>query len=195
MSTVLCFGDSNTWGFVPGSLDERFPWEVRWPGVLQQLLGEEWRVLEEGLPGRTTVLDSAFAAGRNGREYLVPCLESHRPLDAVAIFLGTNDLQDRYAMTASDIARGIALLAQIARAAASQVLLLGLPRLGAGLPETMLLAREKAAELPRLLGAAAADLGVPVVDLAHVAYSDLDGVHLDPAGHRAVAEAVAAALR
>ena len=32
IKTVLCYGDSNTWGYMPET-DGRFPWEVRWPGI------------------------------------------------------------------------------------------------------------------------------------------------------------------
>ena len=54
MRTILCYGDSNTWGSDPETR-ERFPEDVRWPGVLRMRLGEEYRVMEEGLPGSTTV--------------------------------------------------------------------------------------------------------------------------------------------
>src|SRR5659263_446679 len=135
--TILCYGDSNTWGFVPGSEGERFLWEVRWPGVLQAELGSEYRVIEEGLSGRTTVLDNPLEAYRNGREYLLPCLHSHQPLDLVVIFLGTNDLGDRYPLPPLDIARGAASLAQIVLNSESgpdfkapAVLLCALPRIG-----------------------------------------------------------------
>src|SRR5919197_920349 len=112
MRTVLCFGDSNTWGFDPET-QQRFPRDVRWPGRLQGMLGEAWHVVEEGLNGRTTTLDSPISPGKNGLDYLVPCLESHAPLDAVVLYLGTNDLADRYAMTATDIARAAARLAAV----------------------------------------------------------------------------------
>jgi lysophospholipase L1-like esterase len=201
--TVLCFGDSNTWGFVPSGNGARFDRETRWPGVLQGLLGAEWRVVEEGLNGRTTTLDSPLAPYRNGREYLLPCLESHMPLDHVVLYLGTNDLQDRYSMTPLDVARAATGLGRLVRRSetgpdggAPEVLVLGLPRLGRDLPETMREARAKAEELPRCFALAAAEAGVPVLELAErVAYDDEDGIHLDAAGHRAVAEAVAEALR
>lgn len=197
MRTVLCFGDSNTWGYVPGSAGERFPWEVRWPGVLQRELGEAYRVLEEGLNGRTTVLDNPLSPYRNGRDYLIPCLDTHRPLDLVVIFLGTNDLSDRYALPPIDIARGAATLAAIARASegSPQALLLGLPRLGAAIDESMAGAPAKAAELPRCFRLAAEEAGVPLLDLSElVAYADEDGIHLDADGHTAVGLAVARAV-
>lgn len=197
MKTILCFGDSNTWGYVPGSEGERFPWETRWPGVLQRELGDGYRVIEEGLNGRTTMLDNPLQPYRNGRDYLMPCLESHRPLDLVVVFLGTNDLSDRYGLPPIDIARGAATLAQLARQSEGnpQALLLGLPRLGANLDESMAGAAVKARELPRCFRIAAAEAGVRLLDLSeHAAYTDLDGIHLDADGHTAVALAVAQAV-
>ena len=203
--SILCYGDSNTWGYVPGSEGERFPWEVRWPGVLQAELGDKFRVIEEGLSGRTTVLDNPLEQYRNGREYLLPCLQSHQPLDLVVIFLGTNDLCDRYSLPPLDIARGAALLAQIALRSetgpgygAPAVLLCSLPRLGdtSTLADTFSGGAAKAADLSRYFQVAATEVGVPLLDLSEVTvYDDADGVHLNAGGHRAVALAVARVAR
>ncbi len=198
MRTILCFGDSNTWGYVPGGDGRRFAWDVRWPGVLQTMLGGDYRVIEEGLNGRTTLLDNPLKPYRSGREYLIPCLETHKPLDLVVVFLGTNDLCDRYGMLAIDIARAAASLCDLARQSegSPRALLLGLPRLGAGLDESMRGAAAKAAELPRCFREAAAELDLPLLDLSEVAaYTDEDGIHLDEGGHRAVGLAVAQAVR
>jgi len=201
--TVLCYGDSNTHGWRPDG-GGRWPLDVRWTGVLAEELGPEWRVVEEGLNSRTTVHDDPLTPHRNGREYLVPCLASHAPLDAVTIFLGMNDLKARFAVGASDIAAGVGALAALVLASGAgpggappRVLLLGLPRLGrieGGWEESFAGAQEKAARLPGLLEATAADLGVGFLDLPTVACSDLDGVHLDEAAHRAIGEAVARSL-
>ena len=52
MKTILCFGDSNTWGYNPENR-QRFGPEERWTGILRNSLGEDYRVIEEGLNGRT----------------------------------------------------------------------------------------------------------------------------------------------
>ncbi|MGC9975059.1 MAG: SGNH/GDSL hydrolase family protein [Gaiellaceae bacterium] len=204
-STILCYGDSNTWGFVPGSEGERFSWEERWPGVLQAELGADYRVIEEGLSGRTTVLDNPLEPYRNGREYLLPCLQSHQPLDLVVIFLGTNDLGDRYSLPPLDIARGAAQLALMALRSetgpgyeAPAVLLCSLPRIGdtSSIVDTFSGAAAKAADLLRCFRIAADEVGVPLLDLSQAtAYDDADGVHLNAEGHRAVALAVAQSAR
>jgi lysophospholipase L1-like esterase len=104
--TILRYGDSNTRGFDPEP-GERFPEDVRWPGVLRTRLGDDYRVIEEGLSGRTTVWDDPIeGVHKNGRTYLRPCLESHSPVDLIALMLGTNDLKKRFGSSASDIAQG-----------------------------------------------------------------------------------------
>jgi lysophospholipase L1-like esterase len=88
---ILCYGDSNTWGF-EASTQERLERGDRWPGVLQRELGDDVHVIEEAQNGRTTVFDVPFEPHRNGLAYLPVSLETHHPLDAVVIDLGTNDL-------------------------------------------------------------------------------------------------------
>lgn len=90
MKTLLCYGDSNTWGH---NADNGERLDNRYPRILQQLLGAQWNVVEEGCPGRTTVYDIPTDPYLNGRTYLYPCLHSHRPIDIVILMLGTNDLQ------------------------------------------------------------------------------------------------------
>src|SRR5476651_2205463 len=90
--TVLCYGDSNTWGQKPDK-SGRYPADIRWTGRLQQLLGNGYYIIEEGLGSRTTDLDYDKKSGRNGKIYLIPCLESHNPIDVVVLMLGTNDLK------------------------------------------------------------------------------------------------------
>ncbi|MEY8877355.1 MAG: GDSL-type esterase/lipase family protein, partial [Leptothrix sp. (in: b-proteobacteria)] len=118
--SVLCLGDSNTHGSVPmRSLNDaqRWPFAQRWPGVLQHEVGASWRVVEEGLPGRTLVgPDPVEGADRHALFYMPACLQSHRPLDALVVMLGTNDLKARFQVQARDLAGGLhALLDTIAQ--------------------------------------------------------------------------------
>jgi len=104
---ILAFGDSNTWGQVPGSDNAlRYPSNIRWTGVLQSLLGENYEVIEEGLNGRTTNINSPDKSGKNGKEYLLPCLESQMPIDIIILALGTNDLKIKYNRTPEEIVKG-----------------------------------------------------------------------------------------
>jgi lysophospholipase L1-like esterase len=197
MRTLLCFGDSNTWGYDPGG-GERFPREVRWPGRLATALGEEWEVIAEGLNGRTATLDSPLSEGRNGLTYLLPCLHSHAPIDLVVVYLGTNDVADRYSLPAPDVAAAVGRLVRVIRTseagprgAAPEVLVVCPPPFGR-LPEGGdAHSGEKSRRLGRSFAEVCSELGCELLDLDGIArYSDLDGIHLDRAGHAAVATAV-----
>ncbi len=119
MYRILCFGDSNTWGYIPLRAS-RYPESVRWPARLEAILcesGKTFTILEEGLCGRTTTIEDENESGRNGLPYLKPCIQSHQPLDLVILALGVNDLKTRFQQTAEDVARGIGQLVEITKAA------------------------------------------------------------------------------
>lgn len=93
MKTILAYGDSLTWGYDAETAD-RHPYESRWPTVLERTLGDGYRVVPEGLNGRTTMYDDAgVAADRNGARVLPTILATHQPVDLVILLLGTNDLK------------------------------------------------------------------------------------------------------
>ena len=107
MKSILAFGDSNTWGLVPGSKTlERYPDTVRWTGILQKSVSDT-RIIEEGLCGRTTVFEDALRPGRKGVASLSISLESQCPVDAVILMLGTNDCKAFYNVTPETIGLGI----------------------------------------------------------------------------------------
>lgn len=103
---ILCYGDSNTWGYVPG-VGTRFDDYTRWTGVLQQLLGEDYQVLEAGLNGRTSSFDDPYCDYLNGRKALTGTLIEQKPLDLLILSLGTNDLKYTNAI---GVGRGITAL-------------------------------------------------------------------------------------
>ena len=109
MKSVLAFGDSNTWGLIPGSRNkERYPFDVRWTGILQNRC-KSVRIIEEGLCGRTTAYEDELRPGRNGVLALPKILESHYPLDAVILMLGTNDCKSAFHAFPEKIGKGIEL--------------------------------------------------------------------------------------
>lgn len=112
MKRILCFGDSNTWGFIGGSDGERMPADVRWPGVMQAELGREYLVIEEAQNGRTTLWDDpSHLVNKNGSKHLPVALESQSPLDLLIVMLGTNDLKNHFNLNALAIAHGCGVLA------------------------------------------------------------------------------------
>jgi len=115
MKRILCFGDSNTWGYDP-EIDARYDNKTRWPCVMGSVLGDEYEIVEEGMNGRTTVWDDPVDGLMSGLNYLKPCLLSHKPLDLVIIMLGTNDLKDRFCVSAYEIAKSAGRLVQMVQA-------------------------------------------------------------------------------
>lgn len=213
LKTVLCFGDSNTWGYDPDAsagspFPRRHPPATRWTGVLARELGPEWRVIEEGQNGRTTVFVDPFIPCRVGRDYLPAALESHKPLDVVVLMLGTNDLKAVNAAPASQIAEGAAVLARMILASDAgletrppKLLLMAPPAIGdvAGLTdgeEKFAGAEAKSRRLPELYLRHSRVLRCGFLNAQEFTQpSPADGVHLDAANHlalgRVVAEAVA----
>lgn len=211
MKNVLCFGDSNTWGFIPESITapfpERHPHSVRWTGVLARELGSAFRVIEEGQNGRTTVHDDPFATMRNGKTVLPAILESHKPLDLVVLMLGTNDLKNVYGSSPGEIAMGVKILAQMILNSDSGInnlppkLLImcppvigdqtDLPDIAAKFPN----ARHDSRQLPRYYESLAQTLGCGYLNTQTLIEPGSDGIHLDAAAHAKLGTAVAAAVK
>lgn len=114
MKTIVCFGDSNTYGY-DAVTDWRFDENTRYPGVLRHLAGPDYRIIEEGLSGRTTVFRDPINEGMAGLDYLYPCLMSHGPFDILVIMLGTNDCKERFSATPKNIADGMKRLIEKAK--------------------------------------------------------------------------------
>jgi len=201
MKTVLCFGDSNTWGYDPdASAASPFPIrhspEARWTGVI-----------EEGQNGRTTVFEDPLVPYRVGRDYLPAALESHKPLDVVALMLGTNDLKALIGAPATQIVEGAGVLAEIILGsdagplARPPKLLLAAPAAVGSfahlpdLEEKFAGAEAKARRFPELFQRLAGALGCGFLNARDYAQpSPVDGLHFDAASHRALGQAIAAAV-
>lgn len=112
-ATVLCYGDSNTYGYDPRN-EGRYSESERWPCLLADMLGGGYKVIEEGLNGRTTAYDRPDGFWKNGLSYLTPCLGSHKPVDILIFMLGTNDCNADLFLSAEDIARGMEQLVRTA---------------------------------------------------------------------------------
>ena len=104
---ILCYGDSNTWGYISGSDHQRYGIGERWTSILKELLGNNFEIIEEGLNSRTLTSNDTRPGkeGKNGYEYLLPCLDTHDPIDLVILMLGTNELKITYNKTPKEIGK------------------------------------------------------------------------------------------
>ena len=198
MATLLCFGDSNTWGTVPGEA-RRYDVNERWPGILQALLPQS-EVIEEGQQGRTLVHNNPFQGEKSGQRYLKDCLEIYRP-DLVLILLGTNDLKKRFALSADAVAKSAVGLAEQTLAFKSplmpkptKLLLIAPPPVyEVGFYAKMYAgAGAKSLELAKYYALYAQALGCGFFDAGSVITScSQEGVHWQVDQHRRLADALA----
>ncbi|WP_292326046.1 SGNH/GDSL hydrolase family protein [Mesorhizobium sp.] len=204
MRRILCYGDSNTHGSAPARSwfdSQRFDETARWTGVLAEALGKGFRIIEEGLPGRTTTLDDPIeGASRNGLTYLKPCIDTHRPLDAIVLMLGTNDLKTRFSLTSEDIARGLVALIELILSAKSgpagadpRILVIApapIEEVGF-LGEIFSDGGIKSGQLAEKYKDVAAHFGAEYLNAAQfISVSPVDGIHLDVEHHAVFGRAV-----
>lgn len=204
MKTILCFGDSNTHGSPPALPDRdvpRYPLQHQWPHVMGRDLGEGYHVLSEGLPGRTTVHeDPLFGPGRNGAALLRPIIFSHKPIDLLAIMLGTNDLKGQFSVRAIEIGRSIERLVTIARDTrlCDKITVICPPPVKevGTFKDSYVGAVARQEGLETQMEAVARRLGCDFVEAGRYAQvSEVDGVHWEPEAQIAMGHAMAAHVR
>lgn len=201
MKTILCYGDSNTYGYNPAN-GLRYPSDVRWTGRLQNLLGDTCRVIEEGCNGRTTVFDDPLEGWKNGLGYLKPCLNSHKPVDVVILMLGSNDLKEIFHASAQEIASGAGELVSVILSFTKEkqgyvpkIILVSPPEIGEEICNSPFgcsfsqSAVHRSREFHEAYCKVAEQKNCIFFDAAKFAKpSALDSLHLMPEAHRALAE-------
>lgn len=206
MFNILCFGDSNTFGSNPSG--GRWPMTQRWTGVLQEKLGPDFHIIEEGCGGRTTVVEDELELDKNGRKHLPVSLRSHRPLDLVILMLGTNDMKQRFHLLPVDIAYGAAELGKLVEHydygpgyPVPKVLLISPIHLAEGIETSVFTGFAPSSvqvshQLSACYEAQARQNGWYYFDAATVAGpSDKDKLHMEAEGHQALAQALEPIVR
>ena len=106
MMQILAFGDSNTWGLIPGTTG-RYPAHIRWTGLLRKVVSPLGiRVLEDSVCGRTTVFHDPARQGLRGIDSVSRHAET-KDLGAVILMLGTNDCKKVFHASPEEIGRGL----------------------------------------------------------------------------------------
>lgn len=208
MKNILCFGDSNTWGYTPGTAVRYAP-DVRWTGVMQSELGADYRVLEDGLNARTSVYEDPWSPWRLGKDALPVALVAQKPIDLLVLMIGTNDLKFVDAYAAAKGAETLITITQMvqARKESSPVFPNGLkvllvspilldPCVANDPFGTLRNGAEESTRFAYYYRHVAESKGVYFFDAASVASpSKIDGVHMEPASHQALGRALAAEVR
>ena len=197
MKNILFFGDSNTYGYKPDK-SGRYDYDVRWTGRIANLLGNEYNIIEEGLCGRTTIFPDAVRDARKGIDLIGVVVESHKPVDVIAIMLGTNDCKTEFHADAKTIAKGMEAVARKASKTAGEhakIVIVSPIHLGKGVGEEGFdpefnessenVSRQLAWEYEKI----ANENGFYYFDAAGAAEpSEVDRQHLDEKGHKMFAE-------
>lgn len=205
---ILCYGDSNTFGFDPVT-GERYEPQIRWTGRLQQLLGEDYCVVEEGCNGRTAYFTDPEEEWKNGMYCLKPCLNSQKPLDAVIMMLGTNDLKTIFHASVKEVADGVGQLVDVIRSFTVEkqgfepvIVLVSPPLIGPRIADSSFQgsfdssAAVRSGEFSKYYRAVAQDKNCIFFDAAEfVGPSEADSLHLMPEAHRILAEQFAEIIR
>lgn len=204
---IMVFGDSISWGYVPGSKHQRFASDVRWPGKLQELLGDDYEIIEENLNSRG-IENGDPRPGKEGRralDYIEACLDSHDPLDQVIVLLGTNELKHEMNMSAAQVGECMEKLLDIIinrpsqfRKISPKVTLLSPPTINdqtdyCKTGDKYLGASEKSRELVGVYEDLATRLGIGFIALSSINVG-VDGIHIDAQEHTKVAELVYASV-
>ena len=205
MKSVVCFGDSNTWAYIPGSGGKRYPFEKRWTSVLAEKLGSGVNVIPEGLNGRTTVFDDPVTGNKAGLKHLDIILTSHYPIDLLIIMLGTNDLKDRFNVQPSEIAKALGRLIEYAKKSTAGIdgnppdILLVCPPPILEAPvyrEEFLEGVEKSQNLKMEYKKLAESFGIPVFFAGDfLSSSPVDGIHWTEEGHKTFGSEIAMIIK
>ena len=208
---IICFGDSNTWGYNPVTV-ERFDENTRWPMRMQQILGDEYQVIEEGQNGRTISCEDPWEWGnKKGMDYVLPMVESHAPFDMLIIMLGSNELKKKFHLPAGDIAGGLqnmmmrltGFLKYKCDQPDTKILIVSPIHMGEGI-ETSPFAEffegkaavENSKRMAHWYKLVAEQFGCDFFDAASVAEpGEADSIHLMEEGHLKLAEALAEKVR
>ena len=207
---IVCLGDSNTNGYCADPLDcadggIRFNEAERWTHLLQEKLGEDYLVIEEGLSGRTTCFDDPIHEGLNALDYIYPCLKSHEDVDLLVIMLGTNDTKDRFYASAACIAIGMARLVKKAQSTECwggkqpNILVIAPPPIGEGMltspvADTMGTGCvQKSRELAHYYKLQCDMIGAHFMDAGALGcqFNTIDYMHLTKQGHNTLATGLA----
>lgn len=196
MKKILCFGDSNTYGFIPSS-GKRYDENSRWSGILKKLLREEYEIIEAGCNNRTAFCDNPAGVNETGYKVLPSLLTPD--IDCVILAVGINDLQYLYDISMKDYESGLENLIGIVRTKLprAEIILLSPSVITEDILNSYFAAMfdetsiEKSKQLSAIYERAARKENCKLLDLKKIASpSKTDGLHYEKIEHIKIANAI-----
>lgn len=200
MKKILCYGDSNTWGYKPAT-GTRFSKDIRWPALMGKLLQSNYEIIEEGYNGRTALNLYPGSDPANGIDSIKKIIKKHVPVNIALIFLGLNDLfgapeEPLWKITAAveKIAETIKNAHSYSKFPLPEIILIGLPKINLSAEEAYFyeLIINKIQAFSEMLHQLSLKKSYHFIDISGtIKTSALDGTHLDAAEHKKLAHITA----
>ncbi len=203
MKKILCFGDSNTYGYAPAT-GVRFDEGTRWTGRLNALLGKDYSILEEGMNNRNGFFKNPQSIKLCGVDYLPIYLQNHKDIDICILALGTNDAQFFYNLDKQTVQNGLQSLTNSLLEANSETKIIIIPpvKIQPNILDGIFSMQFDLSSVKRIEETFdeyknfVQKNGFYYLDLNEfVKPSEADGLHYSPDSHRVIAEKIAEFVR
>ncbi|MBQ3642347.1 hypothetical protein II906_10565 [bacterium] len=123
MKNILCYGDSNTFGYNPKD-NSRYDENTRWTAVLQKNLGAEYKVINEGMPNRTGFVDNPEGFLYSSQKHFPEVLSKTDSVYILILAIGTNDLMFQYNITFDTVEKGLNKLIKTAKEKTNNIIII-----------------------------------------------------------------------
>ncbi len=197
MKKIICYGDSNTFGYNPKD-GSRFDENTRWTSVLQKKLGAEYEVINEGMCDRTGFVNNPKGFLFSSPEHFPKYIAESGNIDFLILWIGTNDLQCLYNINLSSFEDGLENLIKLAKTKAEKIIIISPVILNEKILEgafsyqfdqTSIVKSKNVGILYQKLAEIYNCIYFDVNKL--VKPSDFDGLHYDENSHKIIAENLA----
>lgn len=123
MKKIICYGDSNTFGFNPKD-GSRFDENTRWTAILQKNTENEYEVINEGTCDRTGFVNNPKGFEFSAQRHFPKMLSKIDSIDILILAIGTNDLQFQYDISIGAIEKGLENLIKLAQPKAKNIIII-----------------------------------------------------------------------
>ena len=197
MKKIICYGDSNTFGYNPKN-GSRLGENIRWTSVLQKNLGTEYKVINEGMCDRTGFVNNPKGFLFSAPEHFPKYISESENIDILILWIGTNDLQFLYNIDLSTIEHGLGNLIKLAKTKAKKIIIISPVILSEKIVEGAFNYQFDKTSIVK-----SNEVGILYQNLAQiynciyfdvnkfVKPSDIDGLHYDEHSHKIIAENLA----
>ena len=194
MKNILCYGDSNTFGF-NSKVNSRYDENTRWTAILQKNLGAEYKVINEGMPNRTGFVENPDGILFSSQKHFPEILSKIDSVYILILAIGTNDLMFKYNITFDTVEEGLNSLIKTAKEKTNNIIIIP-PTImnenvlkgyfGSMFDKSSI---RKSKEVGKIFKQIATENNCKYFDINEFAMpSNIDGLHYDEKSHKLIAD-------